>query len=457
MTSILLIYPYFKPRFDRSVFRFPPLGIAYLAAHLLEAGCQVQLLDCTFMDRKKALAAALATKAEVVGIYCMVTMFEDCMWFAENLRLQTRMLVAGGPLPTCDPEPFLEIFDTVVFGEGEQTMTELVQAFVQGSDLEAVAGIAYRADGAAPQTDRPGFITTIPRPFIKDLDRVRFPARSLLPNDRYIRHGRKAYGYSITTLMSTRGCPHRCEFCSNVVFGGSYRARSSQNVVDEVEEILNLGYDRVAFADDLFTLKKGRVVEICDEIARRRLNFAWECLARVDTMDYATAAKMKEAGCARIFFGIESGNDHILKQMQKAIRVEQARAAVEVCHKAGLQVGAFFILYYPGETDETVFNTLRLIDDLPLDYLGLTIPYILPGTALYERVEDSIHRHQGADLFTQVDRVFIYEGEFSKTKMRLAVFKGLAQFKMRKKLGRLAPLFIKPFEKATDELLKWLK
>ncbi len=145
MTSVLLIYPFFKPRRDRSVFRFPPLGISYIAASLRTAGYPVTLLDCTFeKNRNEALAKALAVQAEVVGIYCMVTMLDDSLWFAGQLRQQTRLLVAGGPLPTCDPTPFLEQFDVVVRGEGEQTMLDLLEAFSQGSDLSAVPGIVYR-------------------------------------------------------------------------------------------------------------------------------------------------------------------------------------------------------------------------------------------------------------------------------------------------------------------------
>ncbi len=239
MTSVLLIYPFFVPRRDRSVFRFPPLGPSYIAASLQNAGHDVQLIDCTFLDRADALEKALRAKAQVVGIYCMVTMVDECAWFAEKLRPQTRLMVAGGPLPTCDPEPFLKHFDVVVRGEGEQTMLDLLQAHSIGSSLENIPGLVYRTDPAWP--DKGKLVYTSERKFTKELDRIPFPARSLLPNESYIRQGRKKYGYSITTVMSTRGCPYRCEFCSNVVFGGSYRERSPENVVDEIEAVACAG------------------------------------------------------------------------------------------------------------------------------------------------------------------------------------------------------------------------
>jgi anaerobic magnesium-protoporphyrin IX monomethyl ester cyclase len=457
MTDVLLIYPYFKPKRDRSVFRFPPLGISYIAAALQQAGHKVELLDCTFLGRQEALQIARAAKATVIGIYCMVSMREDCDWFARQLRSQCKLLIAGGPLPTCDPEPFLDQFDVVVRGEGEQTVCELLQTFEFGADLEAVEGIVYRAEGASSEPDHPKYVSTKQRAFAKNLDNVAFPARNLLPNDKYIQYGKKKYGYAITTVMSTRGCPYHCEFCSNVVFGGSYRERSAQNVVDEIETALSYGYDRISFADDVFTMKKSRVVEICAEIQRRGLNFQWECLGRVDAIDSQMAATMKAAGCNRIFFGIESGDEEILKLMQKQITPSQARVAVEAAHDAGLEVGAFFILFYPGDTDTTVLNTIEFATNLPLDYLGLSMPYPLPGTALYERVKQQINRPWLPEESLFGSHVLIYKADFSEAKMWVGIIKGHTQFALKNRLGKLGKILSPVFEKSTDGLFKILK
>jgi anaerobic magnesium-protoporphyrin IX monomethyl ester cyclase len=451
MTSVLLIYPFFKPRQDRSVFRFPPLGISYIAASLQKAGHTVQLIDCTFLDRKEALAQALQIKVDVLGIYCMVSMADDCVLFAQQLRSHCQLLVAGGPLPTCDPEPFLKYFDVVVRGEGEQTMQELLLAYQQGSGLADIAGIVYRSDGAGQ------FITTLERKFTKDLDRIPFPARTLLPNNSYIQYGKKKYGFSITTVMSTRGCPFRCEFCSNVVFGGSYRERSPQNVVDEIEDALALGYDRISFADDVFTMRKERVINICREIRDRGLQFAWECLGRVDSLDYPTALEMKAAGCTRIFFGIESANAEILKLMDKKISTDEARQAVHAARQAGLQAGAFFILCYPGDTDDTVLETLRFATSLPLDYIGLSMPYPLPGTKLYARIKDRISRDWHPEDSPFGSHVLIFNSDFSGTKMWFGIFKGHAQFQIKKRMGRLSPLLLTVFERTSDAVFRLLK
>jgi anaerobic magnesium-protoporphyrin IX monomethyl ester cyclase len=150
-----------------------------------------------------------------------------------------------------------------------------------------------------------------------NLDRIAFPARDLFANDRYINYWRKRSGNATTTIFTTRGCPFSCEFCSNAVFGISYRERSPENVVDEVEDALSFGYDRIHFADDVFTLNRGRVLKICNEIRNRDLQFKWECLGRVDSIDEEISIAMKDAGCDRIYFGIESGNDSVLNIMKK--------------------------------------------------------------------------------------------------------------------------------------------
>ena len=453
MSKVLLVYPYFRPPRDRSVFRFPPLGISYLASSLLKAGHEVGLLDCTFMNKSEALKKALDSGAEVVGIYCMVTMLDDCLWLARQLRASARLLMVGGPLPTCDPHAFVEDFDVVVRGEGEQTVLEILQAYSSGGDFSTIPGLTLRRKATINGKQQEEAFSTSDRPFNNDLDGLPLPARHLLPNHSYIQFGRKKYGYAITTVMSTRGCPYECEFCSNVIFGGSYRERSAKNVVDEIEQALATGYDRISFADDVFTLHQKRVLEICAEISQRSLQFYWECLARVDSVDDATYAEMYKAGCRRVYFGIESGDDTILKLMNKKITADEARHAVMAAHQAGLQVGAFFILFYPGETNQTVLNTLRFATSLPLDYLGLTMPYPLPGTALYERVKGQIKREwrPGESVFGS--HVLIYNADFSEAKMWFGIIKGHAQFEIKRRFGKLAPLILRFFEASTDWLL----
>jgi len=460
MSKVLLIYPYFKPANDRSVFRFPPLGVAYLASSLIKAGHEVQILDCTFLEKDEALKQALGFQAQVVGIYCMVTMLDDCLWFARRLRSGTRLLLAGGPLPTCDPQAFVQDFDVVVRGEGEATVVELLQAFADKKGYGTVAGICMLAEASGQGQSSKEMISTPNRKFNTRLDRLPFPARHLLPNQSYIEYAKQKYGYSITTVMSTRGCPYHCEFCSNVIFGGTYRERTARNVVHEVEQALALGYERISFADDVFTLNQKRMLEFCEAVTRRSLHFNWECLARVDSLGDATYVRMYNAGCRRVYFGIESGDDSILMLMNKKITTEEARHAVIAAHQAGLEVGAFFILFYPGDTNQTVLNTLHFANTLPLDYLGLSMPYPLPGTPLYDRVKDKIYRdwRPGESVFGS--HMLIYKSEFSETKMWFGMIKGRGQFEIARRLqrwGKIGQLVLRFTEKVTDWILLHLR
>ncbi len=454
MTSVLLIYPYFNSPNNRSIFRFPPLGLGYVASSLRDAGYDVDILDCTFMNRKDAIAKARACGTDIVGIYSMVTMREDCMTFARALRSNCGLLVAGGPLASCDPLPFMEDFDAVVRGEGEEAMLELVHAYENGNGFESIQGIVCMRHGIGKGNDE--IVFTGSRKLEPDLDAIAFPARDLFQNEKYIEYWKERFGHSTTSIITTRGCPFRCEFCSNAVFGISYRERSPENVLLEVEEALSVGYDRIHFADDVFTLNRKRLLNLCEEIKKRNLDFKWECLGRVDSIDRDVAATMRDAGCDRIFFGIESGNDNVLRMMNKKITVDNARRAVDAAHEAGIRTGAFFILCYPGETDDTVLDTLSFSTSLPLDYLSFTVPYPLPGTPLYERVKHRVKKEWKAPEGIW-DHVLIYDADFSETKMKFAVLKGQVQFGMRRKFRNYADFAVRPFEMLTDAVFRVMR
>jgi anaerobic magnesium-protoporphyrin IX monomethyl ester cyclase len=364
------------------------------------------------------------------------------------------LLVVGGPLPTLDPTDFLEVFDVAVIGEGEETMVELVNCAEKGAGFSGVKGIAYTDGGRVRFTS--------PRAFVDDLDCLPFPSRELFDNDAYKRYYAKRFGYTTTPLITSRGCPFTCDFCSRPVFGTSFRARSAGNIVDEMESIVGLGYDRVWFADDCFTLNRGHLLSVCDEMVRRGVDLGWECLSRVDTMDREVAVKMRKAGCVRVFFGIESGNDRVLGLMNKQVTVEQAKRAVYAAKAAGLQVGAFFIVGYPGESNGTILDTLRFASGLPLDYLSFTLPYPIPGTALFERVKGNggvaVEDWEEPKSWSLIRHKLLYEAGFSEAKLKFGIGKAHLQFYGRKFLGeRGYGLFGLPFERVTDAAFKLMR
>ncbi len=454
MVKVTLVYPYFEPVRDNSIFRFPPLGLGYLAAELQKRNVQVELVDCTFISMQEAVARVKRSKPQIIGIYSMFSMKKTALQLARLLRDSGDLLVCGGPLPTLDPSDFLDVFDVVVVGEGEETIVELAECAEKGLPVSTVKGIAYKEGAEVKFTGAKGFV--------ENLDELAFPARELFDNKTYQSYYFKRFGYTTSPLISSRGCPFSCDFCSRPVFGTSFRKRSPENIVAEVEQIADLGYERVWFADDCFTLDAKHLQRVCDLLVKQRLDIGWECLSRVDTLTVEVAKSMKRAGCVRVFFGIESGNDEVLGVMNKRITAAQAKRAVFAAKAAGLEAGAFFIVGYPGETDATVLDTVRFASALPLDYLSFTLPYPIPGTPLYERVKDNggfvVDDWEEPKNWSLIRHKLLYGSGFSEGKLKFAIGKAQLQFRGRRLLGDGAyELIGVPLERLTDAAFRLMR
>jgi anaerobic magnesium-protoporphyrin IX monomethyl ester cyclase len=427
-----LIYPFTPDLKDKSIFRFPPLGLGYLASSLKKNGFKVELVDYTFLNNDEAEKKVQDSNPKIIGIYSMFSMKKKSIELAKKFKKNDILLVAGGPLPTLSPLEFLKDFDIVVIGEGEETIVQLANCLEKEPQLSEVAGIAYKKQGKIKINH--------PRNYVRNLDNLSFPSRELFDNKSYKDYYLKRFNYTITPMISSRGCPFLCDFCSHPVFGTSYRVRSPSNIVDEMESIMELDYDRIWFADDCFTMDKNHLLNVCSEIKKRGLKINWECLSRADTMDEEIAIKMKQAGCIRVFFGIESGNDRILTLMKKQITKNQANMAVKTAKSIGLRVGAFFIIGYPGESNSTILDTVAFASQLPLDYLSFTLPYPIPGTPLFNRVKSKISLPiidwEEPKNWSLIRHKLIYEAGFSETKLKFAIFKAHLQFYMRKFLGK---------------------
>ncbi len=331
-------------------------------------------------------------------------------------------------------------------------MLELVQAIERHSSFNDVRGVVFKEETKVTATP--------PRSFIENLDTIPFPTRELFDNQAYKNYYSRNFAYNTTAVITSRGCPFQCDFCSRPIFGNTFRSRTAENIVKEVEEVKQLGYERVWFADDCFTLNRRRLMEICGELVLRKVNIGWECLSRVDTVDLSLAEHMRRAGCVRVFFGIESGNDMILKIMKKQATVKQAEKAVHIFKKAGIQVGAFFILGYPGENEKTILDTVNFASSLPLDYLSFTFPYPIPGTPLFDRVKNLMVSKEWEEpkQFSLIKHKLLFLSPFSENKLRFALFKGMSQHYMRKYLGeRISRILGKPYISITDAVFKTLK
>jgi anaerobic magnesium-protoporphyrin IX monomethyl ester cyclase len=440
--DVVLIYPQRAPRKGRH-WIMPSLGLAYLNSALRSAGYSCRHIDHTFLERSEVLDLIAALRPRVIGVYCMVTMQDEAFSLAADLRGKAELLICGGPYPSGEQEPFLDLFDAVCVGEGEETIVEVMR-HLDDRRFEEVRGLVFkRPDGEIVKTEA--------RPRSKDMSVLAPPYRADLPNAEYIAYWRHHWGEATTPLMASRGCPFRCDFCHKPVFGDLFRARSSESVIAEMREIADLGYDHVWMSDDLFTLNYHRTTALCVDIEAARMPLTWECLSRVTHVDYELFAQMKRAGCKRIFFGIESGDERVLKEMRKGITPDQSRAAVDACVKAGIKAAGFFMVGYLGETPDSLMRTINFSTRLPLDYVSYTIAYPLPGTKFYSRVKE--RRAQGEWHYIRHNRL-LFNSDFSERKLRFAIYKGAIQHKLRK--HRLGPL-AGAFEAATDPVLAALR
>ncbi|NIR86537.1 radical SAM protein [Candidatus Bathyarchaeota archaeon] len=359
----------------------PPLGLAYLAAVLEAEGHSVKIIDASAlgMSMFEIKREIERNQPEIVGVTSTTPTIREALATLRTVKdvCPDAVTVLGGPhisFLTVETMGKCAQLDVSCVGEGEMTMLDLVRAVKRKASLSDVRGIAYRSNGSVKKTQ--------PRPPISDLDGLPFPARHLLPMDRYSILGKKS---TIGNIITSRGCPYSCVFCeSSLLFGRRFRARSPKNVVDEMEQVIaEYKPKTIEFSDDLFTLNRRRAEAICDEIKRRGLDIPWACSSRVDTISPKLLQKMKEAGCMLIYYGVESGSQRILNQMGKGISVKQVMDAVKRTREAGIETLASFILGFPGETMNDIAKTIAFAKKLDIEYAQFSFATPYPGTELY--------------------------------------------------------------------------
>lgn len=363
-----------------------PMGLLYLGAVLRKAGHEVHVMDgeVDHLENAEIVRRASAERPALFGITATTAQVNAAFDLAASVKAASpeTFVVLGGPHASALTElSLLECpsLDAAVFGEGERTILDLLNRLLAGGSPEGVDGVAFRGEA--------GVVTNAPRALVDDLDSLPFPAWDLIPTRKYTASTwfpNKVKQY--VNIFTSRGCPYGCTFCgAKATWTRKFRSRSPENVVAEMQEAYTrLQTPNFFISDDLFTLKRDRVMAICEQILRRRLPVTWTCLSRVNTIDPEMLALMKRAGCYLISFGLESGSQEILDRIKKATTVEQGIRAVEMSHAAGIKVFGSFMVGCPGETAETVEQTIRLIKRLKLDEVGLGVTTAYPGTELFE-------------------------------------------------------------------------
>ncbi len=435
LVKIAFINPYcLEPRIQDYDIRVPPIGLHYLAALLKEKGHDCKILNWYSMKGQDS-----SMEEELKRISPDVTaisILHANRWGGLDIaRISKRLLpeapvIFGGPGATFLWEHLLTHFpeiDAIVMGEGEETLLELVQSVKkQGlGALGKVRGIAYREKGKPVRTET--------RPFISDLDRLPDPARF----------------FTFQHVISSRGCPWNCAFCGSPrIWKRKVRFHSAEYFVNQLERLNKKGINFFYVSDDTFTLKKDRVISICNKIIERRLQIEWAAISRVNIMDEEIAYWMRRAGCTQISYGVESGSPKIRKALNKTIKDQEIQRAFEITRAYGMMPRAYFIYGSPGENNKTIDESIRLIKRIkPLGAIFYILD-IFPGTKLYEDFKK--RTGQGDDVWlNRIEDIMYFQTDerlnedkvlkFGK-RLRKAFYSNLPAFSLDMKLKDLPEL-----------------
>ena len=391
MADILLTHGYFlwdDPK-EREIMKpYPPLGLLYLSAYLKRDGFDVEVFDTTFSSRPEMTARLAATPGGVVGIYTNLMTRTNAIWVAEEAHRYGWTVVLGGPESANYPDDYLERgADVVVVGEGEATTAELITVLRDKGKhrLHGVAGTVFR--------DEEGRVVhNAGRDKIADIDSIPWPDREAIDIPAYVDVWRTHHGMGSVNLITARGCPYKCNWCSHAVFGFSHRRRDPFDCAAEVEHIVErYGPEQVWYADDVFTISHKWLFEYEAEMRRRGLKIPFETITRADRMKKEEVAKaLADLGCYRIWIGSESGSQRILDAMQRGVKVEEVQLATKLAKQNGIEVGMFLMWGYDGEEYDDIAQTVEHVKIADPDVFFTTVAYPIKNTGFFEKVKHKI-------------------------------------------------------------------
>jgi len=427
-------------KYQRFLKTMPPISLAYVAASLEKAGVDTHVYDDSVHGGDPAsLSAALKrVRPDVVGLSCVTPMASGIYAMAGWLRAfdPSIRIVMGNIHANIFAESILRagLADFIVHGEGEVTAPELIRVLGEQGDLAAVPGISFLEDGNHVQTPR--------RPYVQDLDTIPFPAWHLFPVKKYEIFGFASVRKPGALILGSRGCPYKCSYCSLKIMGDRRRKRSAENLADEVEWLHEtFGYRQISFTDPIFPMTKKEGTAFSRELISRGLHkkVVWITETRVDLVDSELLETMREAGLRRIMYGFESGSEAGLDAIQKHATLDKARRAVEMTRGAGVQIIGFFMLGVPGETRQSMEQTIRFATKLDIDFAKFTVFSPFPGTPVYEEFlrEGKIQETEVWERFTNYPTednppIFLLDGVTNRDIISMQR-KALLKFYMRPK------------------------
>ena len=419
MGQILLTHGYFlaEDEKEQAIMKpYAPLGLLYISAYLKSRGHGVEVFDSTFAERGQLLREFEHAPGGVLGIYTNLMTRPSVLRIIAAAKEHGWRVVLGGPESANYAEEYLARgADVIVIGEGELTLDELLGALpARGVHaLHEVRGIVFRdAAGACVRTPE--------RLKIPDLDALPLPDRAAIDMQRYVDVWRRHHGMGSVNLITARGCPYKCAWCSHAVYGYSHRRRSPENVVAEVAAIIERYQpDQLWYADDVFTISHPWLATYAAAMRARGLHLPFETITRADRLQtQAAAAALAELGCYRIWIGAESGSQRILDAMRRDVTLAEVHRAVQLAHANGMQVGMFLMWGYEGEELEDIAATVDLVREANPDTFLTTVSYPIKGTPYFDVVRERVHMSQ--DWAEGSDRDYQIAGRRGRDYYRLA-------------------------------------
>jgi anaerobic magnesium-protoporphyrin IX monomethyl ester cyclase len=414
--DILLTHGYFlyeDPKELQIMKPYPPLGILYICSHLRHKGVRAEVFDSTFSLRQELFDLLHQGPPSILGIYANLmtrSKVVEILRVAKEAGWQT---LVGGPEPGAYVQEYLLAgADVVVIGEGELTLEELVPALQSRADLHRVDGIAFLAEDGS-------VVRTKPREQIKDIDAQPWPARDCIDMSRYVDVWREHHGKGSVSLITARGCPYHCKWCSHEVFGKTHRRRKPASVAEELEFLIRQYEPQMAWmADDVFTIHHGWLFQYATELKRRGLKLPFECISRADRLNRQVVETLAEIGCFRVWIGSESGSQRILDAMERGVTVEEVQSGVALCRSAGIQTGMFLMWGYEGEEMSDIEATVEHVKKSDPDIFFTTVAYPIKGTPYFSEVADRV---EGLKLWSEgSDRDFRIRNRHSRQYYRFA-------------------------------------
>jgi anaerobic magnesium-protoporphyrin IX monomethyl ester cyclase len=432
--EVALIYPYFRTFADIQQL-FQPLGIACLGAEIKNLGIPIIQYDCTFEKYDDVIDSVLAQNPSIVGIYTMITLSRNTFKMLASLRekLPHSLFISGGPLPTLYPDRFAKEFDIVFRGESDISFPMFCKDYLENPSKERILKIMtldkypgiYISDNGRKVYVTPKHLTE------REVGELPIADRGFARHKEYQQFWKLKTGDKPATIMMTKGCPFNCDFCSKPIFGNKLRKRSILDCINEILYIKSLGYNQLWIADDCFTLDDRFLNNFCLAMIEKRVNMTWSCLSRVDSMRDESAELMSNAGCVKIYLGVESGSDRTLSLMKKHFKVKDASIMVKRMNKANIKIGAFFIVGYPGETIDSINKTFKFSLSLPFDEISFTVPFPLPGSNLYNKIKGL---NSNDDWDFENENKFIFKSQFDESWLKNEIKMVLSEFENRKTL-----------------------